>query len=202
MKPYLQGSAVLPLTRQWTNSAIDSGFQGDMRNLIKLVLSNQTFAQTFKGFIAENGLGALAKAEQAELMEGLDLEGEIDLSSIDRIAEIVESLLENKDFALGKALQATFQGYNPDDVLGAAEAIAIMEEFPDKLLQIAGFSHGGYNALGTVDLLNRMGYTNVKGFSIGTPITGANATINPDNFKAFMGDRDYYYKALTGFSRG
>lgn len=200
MKPYLQGSAVIPMTRQWTNSAIDSGFQGDMRNLIKLVLSNQTFAQTFKSFVSENGLSALGEAEQKELMSGLDLEGEIDLSSIDRLAEIVESLLENKDFALGKALQTTFQGYNPDDVLGAAEAISIMEQFPDKELQIGGFSHGGYNALGTVDLLNRMGYTNVKGFSIGTPITGANATVNPDNFRAFMGDRDYYYKALTGLA--
>jgi tape measure domain-containing protein len=201
MKPYLKGSAVIPLTRQWTNSAVDSQFQGDIRNLIKLVLSNQVTANTFKGFIAENGLNDLAKREQAELMDGLDLGGgEIDLTSLDRIAELVESLIENKDFALGKALQATFKGYNPDDVLGAAEAIALMQKYPDKDLQIGGFSHGGYNALGTVDLLNRMGYDQVKGFSIGTPITGANATVNPDNFRAFMGDKDYYYKALTGLA--
>lgn len=201
MKPYLKGSAVIPMTRQWTNSAVDSEFQGDIRNLIKLILSNQTTAQTFKSFISESGLDSLGGVEQAELIQGLDLGGgEIDLSSIERIAEIVESLMENKDFALGKALQATFKGYNPDDVLGAAEAIALMEQFPDKLLQIIGFSHGGYNALGTVDLLNRMGYDKVIGASIGTPITGANATVNPDNFRAFMGDRDYYYKALTGLA--
>ena len=200
MKPYLKGSAVIPITREWTNSAVDSEFQGDIRNLIKLILSNSGTAETFKSFVSENGLNALGGAEQSELLAGLDIEGEIDLTSIERMAEIVESLMGNKDFALGKALQATFKGYNPDDVLGAAEAIALMEEFPDKELQIGGFSHGGYNALGTVDLLNRMGYDKVKGFSIGTPITGANATINPDNFRSFMGDRDYYYKALTGLA--
>ncbi len=200
MKPYLKGSAVIPMTRQWTNSAVDSEFQGDVKNLIKLILSNPAAAQTFKGFVSENGLSSLGRAEQAELLTGLDVEGEIDLSSIERMAEIVESLMSNKDFSLGKALQATFKGFNPDDIAGAAEAIALMEQFPDKDLQIGGFSQGGYNALGVVDLLNRMGYDKVKGFSIGTPITGANATVNPDNFRAFMGDKDYYYNALTGLA--
>ena len=200
MKPYLKGSAVIPMTRSWTNSAVDSDFQGDIKNLIKLIMSNPVTAGTFKGFVSENGLNGLPAREREELMAGLDLEGELDLSSIERIAEIVESLINNKDFSLGKSLQATFQGYNPDDVLGAAEAIALMEQFPDKDLQVGGFSQGGYNALGVVDLLNRMGYENVKGFSIGTPITGANATVNPDNFRSFMGDRDYYYTSLTGLA--
>lgn len=200
MKNYLKGTAVIPLTRQWTNSAVDSEFQGDIKNIIKLILSNPLTSQAFKGFINENGMDSLSKREKEGLLESFDLEGGIDLSDINRVAEIIQDLVENKDFALGKALEATFKGYNPDDVLGAAEAIALMEMFPDKELQIGGFSHGGYNALGTVDLLNRAGYTKVKGFSIGTPITGANATINPDNFKAFMGDMDYYYKVLTGIA--
>ena len=198
MKTYLKGSAVIPMTREWTNSALDSATKEDLRKLVNLIASNPLTAQTFKSFISQNGLDSLRPAEREEMMAALDLDGELDLNSVDRIADLVEALLSNKDFSLGKSLQATFMGYNPDDILGAAEAISLMHQFPDKELQIGGFSQGGYNALGAVDLLNRMGYTNVKGFSIGTPITGANATVNPDNFKSFMGSEDYYYKAVAG----
>ena len=66
----------------------------------------------------------------------------------------------------------TILGYNPDAIAMAGKAIAYRKQFPDKPINLTGYSGGGNIASEALAILKQAGITNIKGLGVGSPQSG------------------------------
>ncbi len=182
---FLKNSHVVPIKNPWSNSKVDEEYKQVFFKIIRKIMSDP---------MAKGGMSDYIKSlEGSDLEKAFGNEG-IDLS--DAGLEKFIKLLEKDNIPVIKLLETAYKGYNPDDIAIAAEAMFYRQNFPDKPIQIVGSSAGGLNAPGSMELLNRMGYEDIKASGISTPMTGLEFTGNEDNFLVTLGDKDFLYEAI------
>lgn len=192
LEPVLSGSAVIPVARK-NLEKLDPTFKQILDNLLKSALEVSEFRKRIVDFLGGSDLfKSLSAKEKEELLGSAD----IDLANPEQIIALFERLVQSQEFSIVKSLETIFQGYSLDDILVAAEALKYRRAAPEKPLQIVGFSQGGNEAAGAVELLVRLGFSDVKGVGIGTPLTPLTYTGPAENFLSILGDQDYYFKAL------
>ena len=195
LEPLMPDSAVVPVERQDMSKGLDPVFEKQFKHLIKGALQSPEIKKGLLGFIKQsNTFSNFSPAEKREFFGS----GDIDTADDSTIVSLVEKLLTSQEYSIGKIIEQTFKGYGFDDIVVAAQALKYRQEFPDKPINIVGFSQGGFQAAGATELLQRMGVKNVKGVGIGTVFTGAEYSGDSENFMSFVGEDDYYYKGAKG----
>jgi len=182
---FLQNSHVVPIKNPWSNSKIDPEYKEVFFKIIRKIMAEESTKKALANYISEQ------KGSDTEKLfnnEGLDL-------SNAGLEEFIK-LLEKDNILIVKLLETAYEGYNKDDIAIAAEAMFYRQKFPDKPINIVGTSGGGLNAAGSMELLNRMGYEDIKGSAISTPMTGLEFTGNSDNFLVSLGDKDFIYDGI------
>ena len=97
LKPYMQGSAVIPISRTWTNSAIDSEFEADLKKVFQMILSNPLFKEGFSSFIGQQSFSGISEAQKEELLQEFEVEN-LTIENADQLFDLFSQLLSNKDF--------------------------------------------------------------------------------------------------------
>jgi hypothetical protein len=141
-----------------------------------------------KNNLPDEGDQSLSDQELEAIFEGDSAE----------VSQKITDFFKKIHIPLPKILEVVFKGYNPDDIQMAAEGIFFKEKYPEKPLQFIGTSFGGFNAAGATELMNRMGYEDVKAVGVTTPLVGMESTVNPDNYMSSIGDLDFLYEMTLG----
>ena len=108
------------------------------------------------------------------------------------------------------------RGYNPDSVRLATKALASAQAFPEKDITLASGSGGGFIVEEAIAILNELAkrypelqeaVARIKGFAIGTPISGLTQTsrtgdesLDLAKFQAYIGTLDHVGKGFFGSS--
>lgn len=189
LKPLLGDSHVVGIKNFWSNSKIGPEFKNFAVSLIRNIFSDETLSKGAVDYLKNQGFD---KTLNLDNFKGFSLEDQ------NKFIEDIIDFFESGQLPFGRLLESAYQGYNPDDVMVAAHALYYKQLFPDKPLNIIGTSGGGFNAAGAIEILNKLGYQDIKGVGITTPLTGLEFTGNPDDFYGSIGTRDPYYQMLYG----
>ncbi|MBT9158859.1 MAG: hypothetical protein DDT26_00107 [Dehalococcoidia bacterium] len=191
LQPLLAGSAVIPIKRQSLNDV--SAYTS---RIVENLLSRALEVPGVKKQVAETIKKNLQQLPQNELEKIFGRDIKIDFESVDDLVKVARMMAESQDFSILKNIDTMLQGFSADDILLAAEAIKYINENPGKPLQLVGFSQGGNEVAGALEILQRMGFDEVKGVTLGTPITPLSYSGDPSKLLSIMGSQDYYYAAL------
>ena len=189
LKPLLGDSHVVGVKNFWSNSKMGAEFKNFAVSLIRNIFSNETLSKGAVDYLKNQGFEKTLSLEQ---FKGFSLEDQ------NKFIEDIIDFFDKGQLPFGRLLESAYQGYNPDDIMVAAQALYYKQLFPDKPLNIVGTSGGGFNAAGTIEILNKLGYQDIKGVGITTPFTGLEFTGNPDDFYGSIGTKDPYYQMLYG----
>ena len=195
LQPMLRGSYVHPVKNLFSNAQGTAEFDRVFGQMLSMGLSNDTakaellqFAKNNMDSMGEDPEGALTDEELENLFAGDAAE----------VSEKITDFFKKIHIPLPKILEVVFKGYNPDDIAMAAEGIFFKEKYPELPLQFMGTSFGGFNAAGAAELMNRMGYDDVKAVGVTTPLIGMESTVDPDNYMSSIGDLDFLYEMTLG----
>lgn len=189
LSPVFKDTHTVPFKNEWSNSKITPEFKNVVVSFLRNILSNETLSGSLREYLKSTGFNDSLKGDQFEKLA---------LEDPEKLSEQIIDFFEKSKLPFGRLLESAYQGYNSDDIMLAAKALYYKQNFPDKPLNIVGTSGGGFNAAGAIEILNRLGYKDVKGLGITTPFTGLEFTGNTDNFYASLGTRDPYYQMIFG----
>ena len=192
LQPMLRGSYVHPVKNLFSNAQGTAEFDRIFSEMLSMGLNNDT---------AKAELLQFAKNNNSEELEEKITDEELEAMFTGDAAEVSQKITEffkRIHIPLPKILEVVFKGYNPDDIAMAAEGIFFKEKYPDKPLQFVGTSFGGFNAAGSAEIMNRMGYEDVKAVGVTTPLIGMESTVDPNNYMSSIGDLDFLYEMTLG----
>lgn len=192
LQPMLRGSYVHPVKNLFSNAQGTAEFDRVFGQMLSIGLSNENTKSELLQFAKNNNSEDLEDPITDEELEA------IFLGDSQEVAQKITDFFKQINIPLPKILEVVFKGYNPDDILMAAEGIFFKEKYPDLPLQFIGTSFGGFNAAGAAEIMNRMGYEDVKAVGVTTPLVGMESTVNPDNYFSSIGDLDFLYEMTLG----
>ena len=193
LKPLMGESAVIPVERKDLSKGLDPVFERQLDSLVQGAMSNPDMKKSVTDMV-----GGSQFFQNLSATEKKEFFGDAELNTADPqvVVDLVKRIIQSEEFSIAKVIEQVFRGYGLDDVVVASEALRYRQEFPDKPINIVGFSQGGLQAAGATEILQKMGVKGVKGVGIGTNFTGAEYSGNREDFMSFTGDEDYYSKAF------
>lgn len=193
LQPMLRGSYVHPVKNLFSNAQGTAEFDRVFGQAIAIGMSNENTRAALLQFAKNNANVEGSK----ESITDEELEAIFDGDAVE-VSQKITDFFKKISLPLPKILEVVFNGYNPDDIAMAAEGIFFKEKYPDKPLQFVGTSFGGFNAAASAEMMNRLGYEDVKAVGVTTPLVGMESTVNPDNYMSSIGDLDFLYEMTLG----
>jgi tRNA A-37 threonylcarbamoyl transferase component Bud32 len=193
LQPMLRGSYVHPVKNLFSNAQGTAEFDRVFGEAIAIGMSNENTRAALLQFAKNNA----NVDESKDPITDEELEAIFDGDAAE-VSQKITDFFKKISLPLPKILEVVFNGYNPDDIAMAAEGIFFKEKYPDKPLQFVGTSFGGFNAAASAEMMNRLGYDDVKAVGVTTPLVGMESTVNPDNYMSSIGDLDFLYEMTLG----